>query len=113
MNLLSETRKAITKSNHRIPQIIFIGSEESGHRMSWEQFYELSDQEYNNDYGHQEVATDLIIVFSDGSRLFRPSESGYSYWSYSGNFVSPPINHEIKTLFAGDSHFPTLANLNK
>ncbi len=113
MNLLSETRNAITKSNHTARQIIFIGSEDSGHRMSWESFETLADQEYNNDYGHQEVATDLIIVFSDGSRLFRPAQSEYSFWSYIGNFVAPPINHEIKTLFAGDSHFPTLANLNK
>ena len=43
MNLLAETINAIHGSGHYIKDIVFIGSEQSGHRCTWKRFKELAD----------------------------------------------------------------------
>ena len=64
-NLLKETKEAIKKSGHKIEDILFIGSEKSGHSCTWEEFEKLADVEYDGGYGASEVAQDLIIVFKE------------------------------------------------
>ena len=100
MNLLKETREDIKNSGHNINDIIFIGSEESGHQCTWEEFNILADFEYDNGYGAQEVATDLIIVFSDGSKLWRSEYDGSEGWSYNKKFIQPIKKYKIKSLFS-------------
>ena len=50
-NLLKETKEAIRASGHRIGDIVFIGSEDSGHECSWGEFEFLADKEYDSGYG--------------------------------------------------------------
>ena len=71
MNLLQETREAITESGHNETDIVFIGSEKTGHQCSWQEYCTLADIEYDSSFGAPEVAGDLIIVFSDGQKLWR------------------------------------------
>ena len=89
MNLLKETIDDITQSGHTPADIIFIGSERTGHSCTWDEFQSLADFEYDAGFGAQEVADDLIIVFSDGSKMWRHKYDGSENWEYSTPFVMP------------------------
>ena len=98
-NLLEETLEAIEDSGHTIDDIIFIGSEESGHSCSWEQFKVLADKEYGNGHGSSLVAVDLIIVFSDGQKIWRYVDEENEGWEYSTPFQKPSQELQIESLF--------------
>lgn len=97
--LLDETIEDITLSGHTPEDIIFIGSVQSGHRCTWQQFRELANFEYDSGYGAQKVAFDLIIVFCDGTSMTRGEYDGSEYWSYSKPFVEPEQTKAITSLF--------------
>lgn len=100
MNLLKETIEDIAQSGHTIEQIVFIGSRKSGHQCTWAEFVVLADHEYYDGYGAQEVASDLEIVFSDGSTMTRGEYDGLEWWTYSAPFTQPGQSHKIGVLFA-------------
>ena len=102
INFLSETKEAIKKHGHTDQEIIFIGIEETGHSCTWEEFQTLADKEYHEDFVEQKVHGDLIIVFSDGSRLYRFGYDGQEEWGFLKPFVLPKKMHKIKTLFLYD-----------
>ena len=113
-NLLKETLEDIKLSGHTIMDIIFIGSEESGYYCNWEEFTKLANQEYDDGFGAQEVATDLIIVFSDGSKMWRHEYDGSERWDYSTPFEMPQKVKQIKSLFVNsdDIGWQTIAEIN-
>lgn len=100
MNLLEETIDAIEESGHSPDDIIFIGSEESGHSCTWGEFQQLADREYDSGFGWQEVANDLIVVFSDGQKLWRGEYGGSEWWNFSKPFKMPKQKKPIGNLFA-------------
>ena len=112
-NLLEETTKCIEDSGHSVLDIVFIGSEKSGHCCSWEQFEELADVTYDQDFGASEVATDLIIVFSDGAKMWRDEYDGSEWWGYSKPFKKPAISKPITRLVDGQVLWGTLEQLNR
>lgn len=89
MNLLKETKEAIAASGHAEADIVFIGSEESGHECTWGEFCLLADVEYNAGYGAAEVAKDLCIAFSDGQKMWRGEYDGSEWWEHSTPFKRP------------------------
>ena len=99
VNLLEETKKSIENFGQEIDNIVFIGSQESGHECSWELFKILADQEYDNGFGGQKVATDLIIIFKDGTKMFREEYDGSEWWEYLKPFEKPKEFHPIRSLF--------------
>lgn len=101
MNLLAETISDINSSGHDISEIVFIGSEESGHSCTWDKFTSLADKDYHSGYGAQEVASDLIVVFSDGATMKRGEYDGSEWWEYSKPFTKPEATKEITSLFGG------------
>jgi hypothetical protein len=101
MNLLQETLTAITESGHVADQIAFIGSENSGHCCTWDEFQKLADVEYDHGFGSQEVASDLIVVFSDGTKLWRGEYDGSEWWEFSTPFVNPTERKPIKKMVGG------------
>jgi hypothetical protein len=103
MNLLTETLEAIKNSGHAQTDVIFIGSEESGRCCSLDQFKILADQEYDDGFGGQEVARDLVIVFSDGAKMWRGENDGSEWWNFSTPFVKPANTKPIDNLFTGCS----------
>jgi len=112
-SLLEETVSAILKSGHTPKNIIFIGSEESGHECTWEQFEQLANIDYDSGYGGQEVAQDLIIVFSDGQKMWRGEYDGSEWWEYCTPFKRPDVQFEINTLKCPDGRgWRDLSNLN-
>lgn len=112
MNLLTETIEAITESGHTPDQIVFIGSEQSGHQCSWDEYRILADQAYDNSYVAQKVAKDLIIVFSDGTRMFRAEYDGSEWWDYVRVFAVPKSAVPIRKLFTNHVGWDTLFDIN-
>jgi hypothetical protein len=101
MNFLVETKNAISESGHKISDIIFIGSEDTGHQCSWEQFKNMADVEYYSGFGAAEVATDLVLVFSDGMKMWRGEYDGSEWWEFSTPFTMPTDKQKIKKLVGG------------
>lgn len=114
MNLLQETKEAIADSGHSEDQIVFIGSEETGHQCTWEQFQALADVEYYSGFGAAEVAQDLVVVFSDGTKLWRGEYDGSEWWEYSRPFQRPEASLPIERLVVASrkAGWKKLANIN-
>jgi hypothetical protein len=111
INLLNETKEAIKRSGHTIKNIIFIGSEGSGHSCTWEEFRDLANVEYDSGYGGQKVASDLIFVFEDGQKMWRGEYDGSEWWEFGSPFVMPENKLPIKSLFA-DIGWDSLQDIN-
>lgn len=99
VNFLKETMEAIELSGRTPEQIVFIGSERSGHECTWQEFLSLAD--FNYLPGHSAVCTvakDLIIVFSDGQKMWRGYYDDAEWWEYSTPFVRPSEKKPINSL---------------
>ena len=98
MNLLKETMCDIMESGHTPKDIIFIGSERTGHSCTWDEYVTLANIEYDNGFGSQKIADDLIIVFKDGCKMWRSEYDGSESWGYSKPFKMPEDLKPIKAL---------------
>jgi len=112
-NLLNETMQAIVKSGHDIPDVVFIGSERGGYQCTMEEFVVLADHEYDSGYGAAHVATDLIIVFSDGQQMRRGEYDGSEWWEFSSPFIMPTEKKPITKLVGNDELWSNLAAMNE
>lgn len=81
-NLLSETRADIAASGPAVGDVVFIGSYDAKYSLTWAEFERLADVEYDSGFGSAEVATDLIIRFSDGKSMWRHEYDGSENWDY-------------------------------
>jgi hypothetical protein len=82
MNLLKETIEDIQNSGHTIADVHFVGSLDGKYSITWSEFEKLANVDYDNGYGAPEVATDLIIQFTDTTYLQRSEYDGSEWWSY-------------------------------
>lgn len=98
MNFLYETTAAIAESGHVPEDIVFIGSEKTGHQCTWSEFECLADVEYDEKLGGQLVPYDLQIVFSDDHRMTRIHNGWEECWIYSVPFVIPEKHRAITSL---------------
>ena len=114
MNLLSETIDAIKDSGHTPEDIYFIRSRESGHSCTWEEYKKLADIEYDNGYGSQKVASDLIIVFSDGNYMWRVEDCGREGWDFTTPFLPEDQQKPISRLVVSkeEDGYKTLEKIN-
>lgn len=112
MNLLKETLEDIKESGHTIEDIIYIGSECSGYCCDWAEYEVIANIEYDNGFGAQRIASDLIIVFSDGSKMWRHEYDGSEHWSYSKPFKMPTNKKKITTVCNGGM-WAALETMNK
>lgn len=108
-NLLTETREAIAEEGHSPSDIAFIGSPSSGHACSWAEFEALADIEYQAGFGGAEVATDLVIVFTDGEYLSREESVGSEWWRINRTPTIPTQTQPVHRLVG--RCWPTLADL--
>jgi hypothetical protein len=115
LNLLKETRVAIKTSGYTVSDIVFIGSPESGHECTWEQFESLANWDYDSSWGAAKVATDLIVVFSDGQQMWRGEYDGSEWWELRTPFVRPRDPRPIMSLFASQERtgWLTLKEINE
>lgn len=82
MNLLEETKIDIERSGHTIADVAFIGSVDAAYSCTWDEFTNLADVEYDSSYGTSEIATDLIVLFSDGKKMWRGEYDGSEWWEF-------------------------------
>jgi hypothetical protein len=109
LNLLNETKEDMAKAGYTPEQIVFIGSQRSGHCCTWAEFELLANFEYDAGYGGSEIPEDLIIVFSDGSWMERGEYDGSEWWEFRHPFVMPAETEPINRIKGGPSWAVTLA----
>ena len=110
-NFLEETSGAIREAGLTADDIIFIGSEDTGHQCAWDEFCVLADFEYGDESGTTTIAADLIIAFIGGERLRRAVVGSFEWWEVLWPFQRPEENLPIKHL-RGGGIFPTLETQN-
>ena len=81
-NFLKETKETMDVLNLNPKDIEFIGSRDGEYEMSWEEFQEVADFEYNESYGAQLVCYDLILLFKGGKMLKRGEYDGSEWWDF-------------------------------
>jgi len=60
-NLLKETLICLEEHDKTADDVLWVGSPDYGY-MSWAEYAAVADEEYDNDYGSQWIASDLVIV---------------------------------------------------
>lgn len=82
-NLKNETIEFINSIGKKDEPIEFIGIIQEGKRKSccWVDFLELSDFDYDDGYGLQEIS-DICIIFDDNSWMSRWEYDGSEGWQH-------------------------------
>lgn len=80
VNLLEETLACMNKHEKTIGDIAWIGSKDM--EISVDKFMQLADKWYDDGFGGQEVAVDLVVAFGDGSWIERHEYDGSEWWEY-------------------------------
>ncbi len=81
-NLLNETIGVIEELNKTSEDIDFIGSDDGEYACDWLTFNNLANVEYDSGFGGNEVASNLVILFKDGTWLSRGEYDGSEWWDY-------------------------------
>ena len=89
MNLLDETKSAISRSEHSTDDVRFVGSRDEKLGIPWSQAEKVLDIDYDDGYGSQEIAADLVVAFTDGGFLRREEYDGSEWWEYEPPFRGP------------------------
>ena len=79
MNLLEETILCLNNNGKVTSDVLWVGNYEL--KTNWENFSKIADVEYNEGFGSQEVATDLLIVGKDWW-LERHEYDGSERWEF-------------------------------
>jgi len=111
INFLEETGRAIDDSGHCWGDVDFIGSEETGHSCTVDEFKVIADEEYGNGFGAAKVASDLIIVFKDNTSMSRGEYDGSEWWEYRKRVEVPTELKPITRLIGGA--WDTVEEMNK
>lgn len=80
MNLLKETKAALKDNGYSLDDVDWVGC--WAFRIPMEAFIEAADVEYDEGFGAQKVAEDLIVVLKDGSWLERSEYDGSEWWGF-------------------------------
>lgn len=92
--LLNETVSALTSNGKNGSDVEWVGSKSGNLQITWEQFENMAKFEYDNGFGSQEVASDLVIVGSDWW-LARGEYDGAESW----DFHKKPIKKDTAASF--------------
>jgi len=112
MTLLTETLSIMDLHNLKSKDVIFIGSL-SGYACTWSQFLVLADVEYNNGFGCQEVAQDLIIIFNNDAVMSRMEYDGSEWWKYTPRPKILDTLYTITKLVDLTGYMNSLAEMNR
>ena len=99
MNLKQETLWSLSRHDKTPEDIKWIGC--YLFKIPQEEFWKLADKEYDNGYGHAEVAEDLFIV-GDNWWLTRREYDGSEWWEYNVLPIEPNHLQSVPTLFPED-----------
>lgn len=112
MNLLDETKGEISQSGHSTDDVRFVGSRYGKLGIPWSQAEKVLDIDYDDGYGSQEIAADLVVVFTDGGFLRREEYDGREWWEYEPPFRVPETQKPFKLVKALSYHTQLLVDIN-
>lgn len=112
MNLLGETKGAISRSGHSTDDVRFVGSRDEKLGIPWSQAEKVLDIDYDDGYGGQEIAADLVVVFTDGGFLCREEYDGSEWWEYEPPFRVPETQKPFKLVKALNYRTRLLVKIN-
>ena len=110
MNFLEETIEAIKCSGHTEEDVDWVGSEDGKFAISWDEFVKIADVEYDEGFGSANIAVDLVVVFVDGTSMWRGEYDGSEWWEYSVPRKKAPDARPFKVVVG--SLWPVLRRLN-
>lgn len=95
-------------------EVDWVGSADGKYAMSWSEFVnKFNGVEYDGGFGSQKIATDLVVVFTDGSWLERHEYDGAENWE-NKRCPSRLENAKIFDIVGGDDYFwDSLHDMNK
>ena len=114
MNLLEETKLTLKAHGYTMDDISWVGCDEF--KIPVEEFVERADTVYDNCFGGQEVAKDLVVVLKDGSWLERDEYDGAEWWDFKAKKKEPTVTYAGKVALTahqarGFEMWSTLAGL--
>ena len=110
MNLWKEILSALKDKKKTWEDVRWVGTYKF--KISKDNFEMLAKKtDYDNGYGGQEVASDLLIV-GDGWYLERAEYDGSEWWRFVSAIKEPTRTRKVKTLVASCG-WETLAEANK
>ena len=110
-NLKEETLEMMNMFNKTVEDIAWIGGRDFS--VPVDLFFKLADVEYDDDYGAQEIAYDLKIVFKDNTAFYRHSYDGKEWWNHI-SLVRPSVERDdISTLCSDKYLLETLRYMNQ
>lgn len=112
MNLLDETKGAISQSEHSTDDVRFVGSRDEKLGIPWSQAEKVLDVDYDDGYGGQEIAADLVVAFTDGGFLRREEYDGSEWWEYEPPFRGPETQKPFKLVKALSYYTQLLVDIN-
>lgn len=111
MNLLKETIEAIKDCHKTTDDVMWVGSKDGKYAIDWRNFERIADVDYDDGYGGQEIAKDLVIVFFGDSYLDRREYDGAEWWEFNEVPQMRP-DAEIFSKLKGEYSWKTLDELN-
>ena len=108
MNLLRETIEELKENKKKEKDVLWVGSKDN--YITWNEFKKIADIEYDNGYGGQEIAMDLLIVGKD-FWLERQEYDGSEWWEFKETPCKPKAKGNIKSVVG--SSWENLKEINK
>lgn len=107
INLLEETKRVLEDYGHTLSDIVWVGCKD--YCIGINQFIELANVVYDNGYGGEEVATDLLVVGTDWW-LERHEYDGSEWWEYKS---LPQMPQKVKSVNRVVGWSATLTQMNE
>ena len=100
LNLLTETKEILKENDKELSEILWIGSSQDDFYIPLEHALEIMDIEYNDGFGAQNVAKDLIVVGKDWW-LERNEYDGSEWWEFKRMPIKPSKRRAIQHVVGG------------
>jgi len=110
-NLLSETIDVLKQYNKDQVCVVWVGSKDGNYKIDWKQFEEIANIEYNDGFGSQRIAKDLVVVGTDWW-LERSEYDGSEWWDFNTLPKSEENSKGFTTICNGDN-WATIEEMNR
>ena len=111
-NLFEETENKLLAFSKKWSDISWIGGDDF--YITIPQFVAAAKEtNYDCGYGSEEVATDLVICFNDGSWLSREAYDGSEWWKYNAYPQKPQIHYQGNVKLADPGGYDAWGGLKK
>lgn len=94
-NLLAETKEVLMSHGKTVDDVLWVGSTEA--YSTWKEFERVANIEYDNGYGGNEIAGNLIVVGKDWW-LERGEYDGSEWWNFKTIPIKPITKGVLKSV---------------